>query len=170
MLTDTPEYESFRRFLELTLEARRLRDRLNEIIPQIKKMQPALLGYLGAAGLPSLPVGEYTLYPHREPWVYPALGVSRGAVCAALKAAGMGQMVKENYNTQSLTTYVKQLEQHHHLTTGLNGTLAELLPAPLAKVLAVKPAFSVRVKQKAHGALLDYSEQQQGDESDEESE
>ena len=167
MLTDTPEYQAFVRFLDLTLEARQLRERLNEILPQIKALQPALLGYLGAAGLPSLPVGEYSLYSHREPWVYPGQGITRQSVCDALKAAGLARMVKENYSTQSLTAYVKDLEAHARLVAGLNAKLEAILPPPLARVLAVKPAFSIRVRHQGPSPIFDYEPSTEREEANE---
>lgn len=145
-LTNNAEYQAFVKFLDLSLEVRQLRARLAELVPQLKALQPALLGYLGAAGIKSLPVADYQLYSHREPWVYPAKGISRQQICVALKQAGLGKMVQENYSTQALTSYVKDLEQHHRLIVGLSGTLDKLLPAPLAASLAVVPDFSIRVR------------------------
>lgn len=167
-LTDNAEYQAFVRFLDLTLEARALRDRLNEIIPQIKALQPTLLAYLGANNLRTLAVREFDLIPHREPWIYPATGVTRQQVCDALKSSGLKRMVSENYSTQSLTKYVKDLESHHRLTVGLNGRLENILPAPLASVLAVKPAYSVRIRKKATPLYTEntedfFKEEEQGD-------
>jgi hypothetical protein len=153
-LAETPEYQAARRFVDLTIEKRELRDRLNAIEEQLKALEPALVGYLAALGQREFVVANYLLYPHRQPWVYPAPGITRLQVCEALKISGLGRMVAENYSTESLTHYVKELEAHHQLTTGEKltvglhaGALERLLPAALAHLLNVKAAFQIRVKQ-----------------------
>lgn len=148
-LAESPELQAFARFVDLTVEKRALRDRMNEIDEQVKALEPALVGYLGAAGLQSLTVNNYLVFPQREPWVYPITGVSRQTVCEALKLAGLGRMVSENYSTQSLTKYVKDLEDHHKLFAGLNpGALDKLLPPALAGLVNVKAAYRLRIQKK----------------------
>lgn len=148
-LVDTPEYQAALRFVDLTVEKRALRDRMNEIDKQLATLEPALVGYLSATGVPQFSVKDYLLFPQREPWIYPAIGISRQMVCEALKISGLGRMVTENYSTQSLTRYVKDLEDHHKLITGLQpGVLEKLLPPALAHILNVKAAFRIRIKKK----------------------
>lgn len=169
-LTETPEYQAALRFVDLTVEKRALRDRMNEIDEQLKTLEPALVGYLSAAGMPQFAVNNYLLYPQREPWIYPATGVSRQMVCEALKISGLARMVSENYSTQSLTRYVKDLEVHHKLIAGLNpGALEKLLPPALAHILNVKAAFRIRVKKKEAPAYISNHEEEpsEGDEQHE---
>lgn len=148
-LVETPEYQAALRFVDLTVEKRALRDRMNEIDKQLATLEPALVGYLSAAGLPQFAVKDYLLFPQRDPWIYPMTGVSRQMVCEALKISGLGDMVKENYSTQALTAHVKSLEDHHKLIAGLHtGALEKLLPPALAHILNVKAAFRIRVKKK----------------------
>lgn len=146
---ETPEYQAGLRFIELTLEKRALRARMDAIDKKLKTLEPALVGYLSAAALPEFVVENYLLYPQRQPWVYPRTGVSRQTVCEALKISGLARMVSENYSTTALTRYVKDLEDHHKLITELAPDgLDKLLPPALAHILNIKAAFHIRVKEK----------------------
>jgi hypothetical protein len=159
-LVETPEYQAAARFVELTLEKRAIKERLKELETQLKTLEPALVGYLSAAGLPCFAVKNYLVAPHREPWVYPITGVSRPMVCEALKISGLGRMVSENYSTQSLTKYIKDLEEHHKLISGLQpGALEKLLPPALAHILNIKPAFSIRVQKKARAYAEEFEQE-----------
>lgn len=171
-LVETPEYQAFLRFIDLTIEKRELQTRLDELKETIKAMQPALLAYLAAANIPAITLNNYTLSPRREPWIYPMHGVSRQRVCEALKVAGLGAMVTENYNTRRLTTYIQQLEERAQLITGLGGdpdALAELpgLHPALAEILQIKAAFSLQVRKK-EDRNAKYQETRFQDEGDDE--
>lgn len=145
-ILDSPEYQAFVNFAELTAEKRALHERLNEIEPQLKALEPQLLAYLGEGGYEMVKVHGFTISPHREPWVYPAQGVSRQVVCAALKANGLARFVHEGFNTRSLTKYVRELEEHHRLLSEADPQAAlEILPPGLATVLEIKPGFRLQV-------------------------
>lgn len=147
---ERPEYETFARFAELTAEKRRLKERLNEIEPQLKAMEPQLLSYLGEEGYELVRISGFTISPVREPWVYPAKGVSRQVVCAALKANGLGRFVKEGFNTRSLTAYVRELEEHYQLTeSGDPEAAINFLPEGLAGILEIKPGYRLQVLERA---------------------
>lgn len=150
-LTETPEYRTAQRFAELTVEKQALKERLDEIVAQLKAIEPALVGYLTSLGMQQFAVRGYLLYQQREPMIYPARGISRQQVCEALKMSSLGYMVKENYSTQSLSAYVKRQEEGHQgqLIAGLDeGALGKLLPPALAGILDLKNNFHIRVKEK----------------------
>lgn len=177
-LVESPEYQAFRRFVDLTIEKRELQARLDELKETLKAMQPALLAYLAAANMGGLTVNGYLISPRREPWIYPMLGVSRQRVCEALKVAGLGRMVSENYNTRTLTSYIRQLEEHARLIAGFeeesDSNSLEKLPGlhpALAEILHVKAAYSLQIKKSGkEDANAKYHEERfqndEGDESD----
>lgn len=173
-LAETPEYQAFARFIDLTVEKKQKEARVKELKDILKAMQPSLLAYLSANNLPLFAVGEHTLYPHREPWIYPMTGVSRQQVCEALKIAGLGRLVQENYNTKSLTSYIKQLEEHSKLIIGLEDAnenepdaLRELLHPALAEIMNVKASFSLHVRKKEDRyAKYQRADEAEGDETD----
>jgi hypothetical protein len=138
---DSPEYRGFRHFVQLTLEKRELAARLKEVENELRSLEPQLLQYLGEGGYQSVQLEGYRLAPYRDPWVYPAEGVTREEVCSALERAGWGHFVKPNYSTRSLTTYVRELEEHQQLV----GEHAPLLPAELTGVLVVKPSYRLQI-------------------------
>lgn len=169
-LVESPEYQAFARFVELTVEKRQLRARLKELEAALKAMQPALLGYLTTNDMPSFAAKNYLIYQHREPWVYPMTGISRQMVCEALKVAGLEKMVTENYSTHRLTSYLKQLEIHSRLIAGEDpGDLRKLLHPALAAILDLNPAHSLHIRKQESPLYADLFPEppEEGDEPDE---
>jgi hypothetical protein len=168
-LAETPEYQAFQRFIALTLERREIEARLRELKESLKAMQPSLLAYLAAAQMPMLALGAYEVRPRRDPWIYPLIGVSRERVCEALKIAGLSRMVKENYSTQSLTAYLKQLEERSRLIAGAEEPgaddegLRRLLHPALAEIMHVKAAYSLLVTRKDSAFARDIAPENEGD-------
>lgn len=145
-LAESAEYQAFQRFAGLTALKKELRARLNEIEAQLRALEPPLLTCFGAHGYQQVQVKGFLLAPRREPWVYPLVNINRRTVCEALKLSGLGRMVTENYSTRTLTKYVRELEEHYQLTRGEDPqALKQLLPAPLAEVIEVKPSFHLQV-------------------------
>ena len=145
-MTESPEYQAFRRFAQLTAHKRELNEQLHEMQKQMDALEPVLLAYLTQNGLEMIKVEGFTMAPAREPWIYPKAGLGRPQVCEALKLSGLGRMVTENYNTRTLTKYVRELEEHRTLLAPSDSAaLGELLPAPLAQVVEVRPGYRLQV-------------------------
>jgi hypothetical protein len=140
----SPEYTAFNRFVTLTARKRALADELADVEAAIKGLEPQLLSYLGEGGYEKVRVGGYTISPHREPWVYPKQGFSRDDVCQALKRCGMAHYVIEQYNTRSLTKFVRDLEKNHGMLAEQDGALSLMLPPELVGVLEIKAAYRVQ--------------------------
>lgn len=167
--TERPEYENFALYAQLTAEKRQLQERLKEIEPQLKAMEPMLLSYLGEEGYEMVRIQGFTISPHREPWVYPAQGVSRQVVCAALKANGLGRFVKEGFNTRSLTKYVRELEEHYKLLeTGDPQAVINFLPAGLEGILEVKPGYRLQVLDRRRHQPKPFEPEEENEENENE--
>lgn len=71
-------------------------------------------------------------------------------VITALKAAGLEKYVKENYSTQSLTKYISDLEEEYanELRNETMKSVLEIVPAPLAEVIELKPAYVIHATKK----------------------
>ena len=140
---ESPEHHAFVTFARLTSKKRDLKEELDAIEAQLRALEPQLLAYLGEGGYQLVRVEGYTISPHREPWVYPRQGQTRGSVCQALKACGLAHYVNEQFNTRSLTKYIRDLEvQHQLLSTG--GDVIDLLPKELALVIEVRPTYRIQ--------------------------
>jgi hypothetical protein len=143
-----PEYLAFERYVSLVARKRVLADELEDVEAAMKALEPQLLAYLGEGGFEKVRLGGYTISPHREPWVRARFGHTRGEVCQALKDCGLGHYVNEQFNTKSLTKYVRDLEKEHGLLADQDGALARLLPAELVAVLEVNPSFRIQALRK----------------------
>lgn len=147
---DSVEYRAFLEFAQLTLRKRELAIELKEITEQLEAMQPQLLSYIGESGYSQVGVGGFLLFPVRNPWVYPKQGISRQEVMEVLKRTGLGHYVHEEYSTQSLTSYVKGLEEREAelAKSEIRAELdpSELLPAELAQVVEIKPSFYIQAR------------------------
>ncbi len=76
-----------------------------------------------------------TLYLHRQVWASPAEGKERTDVAAALVAAGMGELVNPNYNSNTLSAWVRERVKAD-----------EAIPAGLADVLNITERIEVNVR------------------------
>ena len=142
---DGPEHDSFAAYTRLLVRKRDLEEELNDIEAQLKFLEPRLLAFMGEAGYDKVRIGGFTLSPHREPWVYPALGQSRKAICQVLKACGLAHYVTEQYSTRSLTKYIRDLEAEHQVT---GNDVLPFVPAALARVIQVKPAYRLQARKR----------------------
>lgn len=161
LLADGPELEAARRFVAATLAKREAEARVRETKNVLRAIQPSLLAYLSAAGIKSVTIDGYALSPHRTPWIYPIKGVSKQEVCEALRIAGLGHMVREDFSISALTAHIEQLEERAQLLAGVEGeaedetggedeaSLARLLHPALAKIMQVQAAFSLHVRKKS---------------------
>jgi hypothetical protein len=143
----SPEYAAFERFATLTARKRALQDELADVEAGLKGLEPQLLAYLGEGGYEMVRLGGYTISPHREPWVYPKQGRTRSDVCDALKSCGLQQYVMEQFNTRSLTKYIRDLEREHD-TLADSGGLDLVLPVELVRVIEIKPAYRIQALRK----------------------
>jgi len=177
-LAESPEYQALRRYADLTIEKRELKARLDELSATLKAMEPALLAYLTAAGVKSITIPGFTIFTQRDPWIRPMTGVTRLQVCEALKIAGLGRMVKENYSTESLTSYLRQLEQRSKLIADPDQEertpdeqLRDLLHPAVASLVQVKSQFALRIRKKDDQyAESQYAEERTANEGDEDDE
>jgi hypothetical protein len=146
----SPEYQAFTLFARLTRRKRGLQAEIDDIKAQLDALEPELLAYLGSTGYQMVRVEGFTLSPHRDPWIGPAEGRSREDVIRALKESGLEQYVTENYNSRSLTKYVRDLEKEYEVDLQQEGVESILdlhvIPRPLARVVMIKPTYSIQAK------------------------
>jgi hypothetical protein len=102
--------EKIEQFIELETERRELEARLKEVKEEIAPLHEQVLTYFEQTGTSKIKRSGLTLYVHRQLWARPIDGdYERG--CAALKAAGLEDMVKESFNIHTLSAYIRELER-----------------------------------------------------------
>jgi len=125
-----------RRFAALTARKRELNDQLQEVRDAIADLEPSLMNEMIEAQVDSLPItanGEkITLYFHRVLWAKAKNGDKR-KVATTLKRCGMSDLVQENYNTSTLSAYVRE-----RLANG------QKLQPTLERVLDLDEVISIR--------------------------
>ena len=140
------EFAAFERYAALTSRKRTLQYELEDVEAGLKALEPQLLAHLGQGSLEMVRVSGYTISPHREPWVYPKANRTRSDVCQALKACGLAHYVMEQFNTRSLTKYVRDLEEERGMLSEEAGAAELLLPAELAQVIEIKPTYRIQAR------------------------
>lgn len=130
--------DNLTRFVELTERRKALEESLDAVKKIAAAVEKSLLDDFERAGVSSAKVNGTTVCLHRTMAVRPK--ADRLAVCAALRAAGLGDYVsvEATYNTNSLTAYVKEQEK--------NG---EPIPECLRETLELTELFFVRTRKSA---------------------
>lgn len=111
---------------------------LREVRAIKEELEPALLDDMAESGLDRVTINGVTFYPARRFFVGPDEGLDKTTVAAALKEAGLGDYVKNDYNTNSLTSYVRSLAvEAGGVDTMSPEEVRALLPEPLRACLKV---------------------------------
>lgn len=96
---------------ELIARKRSLEEDLRAVKDEIATLEPELLNEFTECQMDRLqvPVGneKVTLYIHRQLWAKPKDG-DRQAVISTLKTCGLSDFVTENYNSNTLSAYVRE--------------------------------------------------------------
>lgn len=126
--------EKMRRYVELTKRKRQTEEDLDGLKKELARLEGQLLEDFERAGVDSMRIDGMTVYPHRQLFANARDGDKERAV-EALRACGLDDYVKEQFNTQSLSAYVRELDE-----------LEEPLPQPLAEALDVHEKYTLRVR------------------------
>ena len=126
---DTIRLETF-----LRLQARKdeLEDLLDDTKRLIREVEQQILKEFETSGVSNVRINGELVYLHRQLWARARDG-DKHALCAALRANGLGLFVEESCNTNSVSAYVREQDAQ-----GIE------LPAGLAEVIEVTEVFSVR--------------------------
>lgn len=107
------QFGAAREFIELNNEKRRIDARKREIETRLSQIEDEVrhtLIEMGDEDNPgSMKLAGSTIYLARELWARPKDG-DREATATALKAAGLDYMVKEDFNIQTLSAWVREVK------------------------------------------------------------
>jgi hypothetical protein len=100
------------RYADLIAEKRGIDRRKREIEKELRTLEEPLRMSFIEAGAANLALerdgNRTTLYLHRQVWASPAEGKDRKDVAAALVSIGMGELVNPNYNSNTLSAWVRE--------------------------------------------------------------
>jgi CHAT domain-containing protein len=140
--------EQLKEFVALETRKRELDSELKSIAARIDDLEQTLVPQFLSDGVASMKVDGRTVYIAQDIHASPAN--DRAEVIAALKRSELGQYVSENYNTQSLRAFVREVadevrlrcQQQNRLFT--EEEVRTALPKPLAESLKVSFVHSLR--------------------------
>jgi len=121
-----------KRFVELEKERRDLEGRINSIAREVEGLEQFLLTEFEEAGMSSARVDDITVYTHRQLWARPKEGNMETA-CKILKQVGLGEVVKESFNMNTLSAYVREKDRS-----------GEKLPEGFENGINIEERFSLR--------------------------
>lgn len=136
------------RFIELE-EMRKSREgEIDEIKKEVAELEPQIMERFENAGMQSMKSKQGTvIYVRRDLWA----GAKEGAdvlLLEALKSVGLGDMVKEKVNTQTLSAYIREQEKEQF---GANVAakpeeIIGVLPEGLREAVNITEKFSLRTR------------------------
>jgi len=135
------------RFIELDEQRKAKEGEVDAIKEELRLLEPLLMERFENAGMQSMKSAKgTTLYIRREIWAGAAEGAEE-LLLSSLKAVGLGDMVKEKVNTQTLSAYVREVEKERFAGAAVSPfEIVQALPEPLRKVVAINEKHSLRTR------------------------
>jgi len=131
-------------YVALAKQKAELDAEIKRVKASMAKMTDALIAYYVENNVQSQNVDGRTVYLHRQVWA--SLKDAQEGV-AAFKAAGLGDMVKESVNGQTLSAWVREQLDGKDMPADSAADLADLLDQPqgIKDQLKVSEVVSLRV-------------------------
>jgi hypothetical protein len=149
--------EQLREFVSLENRKRDLDAELKAANQRLDELEDLIIPQFIEAGVPSIAVtvdgSTRTLSIYPDVYASPLNG--RTEVAAALKASELGQYVAENYNSNLLTAYVREVWREVLLLARQQNRVAgeedvrAALPKPLGEVLKISLVHKLSSRKKA---------------------
>jgi len=140
--------EQLKEFVALENRKKELDSELKAIAAKLDDLEQALVPQFLQDGVQSMQIDGRVVYLAQD--IYPSPASDRSAVVDALKQSELGQYVSENFNTQSLRAFVREVAEEVRLVCKEQGRLLTeeailaALPAPLGQALKVSFVHSLR--------------------------
>jgi hypothetical protein len=140
--------DQLKEFVCLETRKRELDSELKAIAVRIDDLEQALVPQFLADGVASMKVDGRTVYIAQDIQASPLN--DRAEVIAALKRSELGQYVSENYNSQSLRAFVREVAEEARLRCQQQDRLfteedvRTALPSPLSDALRISFVHSLR--------------------------
>ena len=124
---------TLKRFIRLDKELREIKAKMDRIKDQREEVMVTLLKQFEKAGMASTKADGMTVFIEETLWASAAN--DNETTCAALKAAGLGIYVKEAFNVQQLSAYVREQVREK-----------KELPEALGKEVKVTKVFKLKTR------------------------
>lgn len=134
METSSVDTDALRRYVALTRRKRTIKAEEKEINQQLEKLEQQLLAQFEHSGLDATRLDGHTVYLQRQIFANARDGDQQRAV-EALHAVGLDDYVRERFNPQQISAYVREQEE-----------LGNELPDPLKDALTIHEKFTLRVR------------------------
>ena len=135
-------------FVKLTRAKKKHEGDLEKIAAELAKLDPEIRKRFEEASIQSMKLkGGPNVYIRRELWAGMLKDVPNAEVLMleGLKSAGLGDMVKEKVNTQTLSAWVREQEKEHFGETVVSPEeLLAVLPEALHTSLKITETFKLR--------------------------
>lgn len=127
-----------RSYVELRQRQKERTAQADAIKAEANEVEKELLEQFGNEGTDSMRItmpdgSKRTVYLHRQLWARVEEGVDRAAICHAFQEIGLDQFVSESFNSQTVSSWMRDLERE-----------GEDLPGELKGLLTGVEVFQVR--------------------------
>jgi len=135
-------------FIELDEQRKGKEGEIDKLKERMAELEPQIMERFENAGMQSMKSKHGTvIYVRRDLWA----GAKEGAdvlLLESLKSVGLGDMVKEKVNTQTLSAYIREQEKEHfgQNISAKPNEIIDVLPEPLRAAVAITEKFSLRTR------------------------
>ena len=130
------------RYVALVEKKRKHEDDIKDLNDKISALETALIANMQRGGLTKLSVYGRTVWLDRKIWAGADNG-STPALAAALKEVGLGDLVKQAVNAQTLSAWVREFDPDGRLGPE---EIKAVLPPPVQPVIRISEVFNLRVR------------------------
>lgn len=129
------DLDDVHRYVELRRRQSELESEASGVKEEADQIEQRLLEDFAEQGVDRMSVNGHTVYLHRQLWARVPEGVTRAEVVEALEEAGLGHFVRRQYNTQTVSAWLRDLEREE-----------EELPPELYGMIEGSERYSLRVR------------------------
>jgi len=112
--------ENIKKFTQLTEEKKALKQKLRDIQVELDALENQIEEHFVESGVSSMKVGGRTVYLRKQLFVSPNAmeGESpedaKRRACRALQTSGLGWLVSEGYNSNTLRAVIREMQEDGH--------------------------------------------------------
>lgn len=129
------DVDRLRKYVMHRRRQRELEAELAEVKDEANALEQYLLEDFAEAGIDRMTIEGQTIYLHRQLWAQVPAGVEKAEVIEAMKDAGVDHFVREDFNTQTVSAWLRELERE-----------GEEVPTELEGLLESSERYSLRVR------------------------